>query len=803
MHESSRLNRRSFLVTAAATAAAASGLTTLPGFTGTAQGATTTAAAKARESVSLNGDQWTFQAVKLPFFGWEQSDSGIDRSFIREAINSVSRADWGSRHQVRVPMTWNSIREFDHPEYWHYIHKGTYRRTFAVPKSFRGHRVKLHFGGVNWRCWIFVNGTQVHAAGHHDADFSHEFALTPFDVDISHLVEPGSDGNTLEVVVQDITANMLGPSPNEQSVIKYPMGVRGEYWPRHDGAPSRSYHDAKSGIWGDVTLLSVPAVRVDDVFVRPNVKDNTLTAELTITNESGTAATVVLRNTVTKWPDGRAELSFEKQPRTTVGAGSSKTVKVTQPWDAYDLWWPDKPVLYNLNSSLLDTSGKTLDTHVTRFGVRDVRAVADEDPDVRGIYLNGIRTGLRGESIEVNIAGKGAENIAVDGLTFNGHWALTRSYFSHVIDVAKSMNINILRIHRGWGLSKELVDICDEKGMMLIAENPIVISTWEYPLTARYWENGVSKVLGIARSYRNHPSIVLWSISNENAIYNDDLTLGMRSGYAGAPAVNPDIQLVSTNAETDTVYSRGYMGTYITNPTVKTWFTYEENASYIEPQNTDRHHSVIKSMRIFRQQRMSLDYDAKVQLAFYSFQKVFALPAEADPARPESTDLSWTADEIRSPGYHADHMWQSVMNPYTQPARDNVITEFSPSPMDLWKKTYAPVAVFDKGWVDYAMKRDNLTYTYNSSRLLHLFNSDLDDQSEEITVTWTLIAADGSVTRTGSTQQNVPIGGSRSTRIDIGSAPGDACQLRLTASKSGTVRFRETLQFGEPGTPID
>ncbi|WP_267883212.1 glycoside hydrolase family 2 TIM barrel-domain containing protein [Streptomyces sp. NRRL S-1868] len=387
--------------------------------------------------------------------------------------------------------------------------------------------------------------------------------------------------------------------------------------------------------------------------------------------------------------------------------------------------------------------------------MRDVRAVAADDPDTRGIYLNGVRTGLRGESIGVDIAGKGVDNIAADGLTFNGHWALTRSYFSHVIDIAKSMNINLLRIHRGWGLSKELVDICDEKGMMLIAENPIVISTWEYPLTAEHWKNGLSKVLGIARTYRNHPSIILWSISNENDICDDDLTTGMKSGYADAPAVNPDIQLVSTNAETDTVYSRGYKGTYIDNPTKKTWFTYEENASHIEPENIDRCHSVIKSMRIFRQQRMSLDYDAKVQLAFYSFQKVFALPAKASPAQPGTVDLSWTAEEISGPGYHADRMWQSIMNPYARPPKDNVIDESSPTPMDLWKKTYGPVAVFDKGWVDHAMKRDNLTYTYNSSRLLYLLNSDLDDDPEEVTVDWILFAADGSVARTGSVRKRL------------------------------------------------
>ncbi|WP_426503492.1 sugar-binding domain-containing protein [Dactylosporangium sp. McL0621] len=726
------------------------------------------------QKVTLNGDAWQFKAVKMPFFGWEQQDTPLDRHFIRDAIDAVPAAEWSTWHDVRVPMAWNSVGEFDFPSYWHYIHKGEYKRTFAVPASFAGRRVKLHFEGVNWQTTITVNGT---VAG------THEFALTPFDVDITDLVTPGSAGNTLDVLVQDITANFIGPSPAEYSVVKYPMGVRGEYWNQSDGSAPRLYHEAKSGLFKDVELVGEPNVYVEDVFVRPDRAGGKVTAEVTVRNESGAAQTVSVANQVNRWSDGAPALTFAGSPVQTVPDGQRVKITITQPWTTFQLWWPDDPVLYNLVTTL-KIGATAVDQHTERFGVRDVKAVSSGDPNLRGVYVNGVRTALFGESIETNLHGAGVGGIDADGLTFNGNWALTRSYFSQVIDVAKAMNINVLRIHRGWALNRDIVDIADEKGMMLIAENPVTHPSWEVPLAAAQRETGLEAVLGIARHYRNHPSIVMWSISNENPAYNADLTAGMQTGYGGEDAVNPDIQLVSADAETAEVKSDGYLGGYLSNPTPKTWFTYEENASYLKLGDAARRASVVDSMRIFRQQRMSLGYDAKVMLAFYNFQKVFSLPAS-------SYQIPWTSTDV--PGYHAKYLWHSILNPYTSPPA----TTAMPDAQALWTDTYAPVAVFDKAWVDGAMTGPGLSTTYSGSRTFFVFNSDLADRSTAVTVGWSLLDADsGAVIRSGSSVATVPLGGSASVTVDTGGAATPNVLLRLTAAKSGTVRYDETLAFG-------
>ncbi|GMA23592.1 hypothetical protein GCM10025864_13510 [Luteimicrobium album] len=131
------------------------------------------------KDVSLNGDAWQFKPVKMPFFGWEKDDSKFDRSFIRDAIDAVPEKDWNTWTDVRVPMAWNSVDEFDFPSYYHYLHKGEYRRTFDVPVSYVGNHVRLHFEGVDWKAWVYVNGKLAHSAGFEDDDFTHEFALTP------------------------------------------------------------------------------------------------------------------------------------------------------------------------------------------------------------------------------------------------------------------------------------------------------------------------------------------------------------------------------------------------------------------------------------------------------------------------------------------------------------------------------------------------------------------------------------------------------------------------------------------------
>ncbi|MER2137236.1 MAG: sugar-binding domain-containing protein, partial [Arthrobacter sp.] len=105
-----------------------------------------------------------------------------------------------------------------------------YRRSFAVPEGADG-RVLLHFGAVDQRCTVMVNGRQ---AGTHDGGY------LPFTLDITGLLDTGSAEQELMVRVLDAT-DTNGASRGKQKL------ERGGIW-----------YTAQSGIWQTVWLERVP-----------------------------------------------------------------------------------------------------------------------------------------------------------------------------------------------------------------------------------------------------------------------------------------------------------------------------------------------------------------------------------------------------------------------------------------------------------------------------------------------------------------------------------------------------------------
>src|SRR5882762_10560149 len=94
-----------------------------------------------------------------------------------------------SRH-ITVPFCFESARSgigdtSFHPWAW-------YRRGIAIPEDRKGRRVLLHFGAVDYRAIVWINGR---LAGRHEG------GNTPFQFDITRLLKPGS--NTLAVRAED------------------------------------------------------------------------------------------------------------------------------------------------------------------------------------------------------------------------------------------------------------------------------------------------------------------------------------------------------------------------------------------------------------------------------------------------------------------------------------------------------------------------------------------------------------------------------------------------------------------------
>ena len=124
-----------------------------------------------------------------------------------------------------------------------------YQRKFSVPSKWKGERVLLHFGAVDWKTDIWVNQIKI---GQHTGGF------TPFSFDITPALKNGE--NELVVKVWDPTDN--GTQPRGKQVNK----------------PSGIWYTPVSGIWQTVWLEPVPAQSITNIKITPDIDLNKLTA---------------------------------------------------------------------------------------------------------------------------------------------------------------------------------------------------------------------------------------------------------------------------------------------------------------------------------------------------------------------------------------------------------------------------------------------------------------------------------------------------------------------------------------------
>ncbi len=176
-----------------------------------------------------------------------------------------------------------------------------------------------------------------------------------------------------------------------------------------------------------------------------------------------------------------AEATTEKQGvevGETVELGAA--LAVTKP----KLWSIETPVLYTLMAEV-SVGGAVVDRTETRFGIRTVRF----DPN-EGFFLNGKHVKLKGTNNHQDHAGVGA--------------AIPDALQDFRIKALKAMGSNVYRCSHN-PPTPELLDACDRLGMLVIDETRLMGSN---PLH-------LDAVERMIRRDRNHPSVIMWSLGNE------------------------------------------------------------------------------------------------------------------------------------------------------------------------------------------------------------------------------------------------------------------------------------------------
>ena len=364
---------------------------------------------------------------------------------------------------------------------------GWYRREFVLPASDAGRRITIEFDGIFRNATIFFNG-------HYMATNMSGYA--PFSVDVTDYASFASDSTSVRPGPGGVGAlgggndaaapgtargNTPAPGTNVLSV-------------RVDATLDEGWFYEGAGIYRHVWLTKTAPVH----FARWGTYVWTEFAKATGVVTSSDPATVFVTSEVTNESDapvtGRVHVALMDAEGKTVAtmsslpasiaAGEQQTFALKTVVARPRLWSCEEPNLYRAVATL-ETSGKAIDRDETNFGMRTVRF----DPD-HGFFLNGKPVKIKGTCNHQDHAGVGA--------------ALPDRIQAYRLERLKWMGSNACRTSHN-PPTPEFMDACDRMGMLVMDETRMMDSTPE----------GLSQLERLIRRDRNHPSVVIWSLANE------------------------------------------------------------------------------------------------------------------------------------------------------------------------------------------------------------------------------------------------------------------------------------------------
>jgi beta-galactosidase len=328
---------------------------------------------------------------------------------------------------------------------------GWYRRVFDLPATDAGKRISVEFDGVFRHAMVMFNG---HYIGE---EFS---GYAPFRFDLTDFANYG-DKNVLTIRVD---------------------ATLGEGW-FYEGA----------GIYRHVWLAKTDPLHIapDGNYVRSEVHGDSATIffQTEVQNESDTPKSCDVGWVVAN-VDANKELLILGDD---VATAKSKEVLIPA-WGSYTFesqavlknprfWSLEDPRLYIAIVEL--ASEQVTDAYGTLLGIRTVRF----DPN-KGFFLNDKPVKIKGTCNHQDHAGVGA--------------ALPDRLQAYRIERLKEMGSNACRTSHN-PPTPEFLDACDRLGMLVMCETRMMSSNPE----------GLSQVERMIRKYRNHPSIFIWSLGNE------------------------------------------------------------------------------------------------------------------------------------------------------------------------------------------------------------------------------------------------------------------------------------------------
>jgi len=372
--------------------------------------------------------------------------------------HQVKKDDWREGVMRTPPTNWTTY------EYRNEV--GSYRRTFDVPKAWKGQELFVEFDGVDSFFYLWVNGQYVgFSKNSRDAA---RFDITRY----AHVGE--------NVIAVEVYRNSDGSFLEAQDMFRLP------------------------GIFRSVSVYATPKVHIQDL--RANAmwlgKKGALNIDTQVKNLTGHTKEYKVQYSLYKNRLYSDENELVAGPTTAENLLTGITVK---PWTA------EEPQVYVLVAELKDHKGRTTEAVSTQIGFRTVQILDTEaEADEFGLagryfYVNGKPLKLKG----VNRHETNPER---------GH-AITRQQMEEEVMMMKRGNINHVRTSH-YSNDPYFYYLCNKYGIYLEAEANLESHEYYYGEASLShpieWRPAhIARMMELAHARVNDPCIVIWSLGNE------------------------------------------------------------------------------------------------------------------------------------------------------------------------------------------------------------------------------------------------------------------------------------------------
>ncbi|HEX3624423.1 MAG TPA: glycoside hydrolase family 2 TIM barrel-domain containing protein [Verrucomicrobiae bacterium] len=452
--------------------------------------------ASAREQISLDAN-WLFHLHEIDTGGNDATAPVFDD------------AQWQHvdvPHDYVLDGTYNKTNEEKHG--YLPLDIGWYRKHFTIPASAGGKILRLEFDGIFRDSKVWVNG---HYLGEHQSGYtSFSYDITPF----AKIGDGADNDNVISVRVD----------PRQFEGHWYEGG--GIY--RHVRLTILNpLHVAQYGTYV-ISTVGQTSQSASDNFANSSAS---LTIQTTVQNESPVQTDCQIISEIIS-PDGKLIASAKSNAIVPANGQTQTDQKITiaNP----QLWSLESPNLYQLRTTILDTGSRSSghksaltlsrndpsiplaiqsdqpsdgdslttvsvsDLTTTSFGIRTLRY----DPD-HGFFLNGKHVEIQGTANHQDFPGVGI--------------AMPDCLQSWRVEKLKAMGCNAWRTAHN-PPSDALLDACDRLGMMVMDENRHLGDSYLGHSPHGTTATNLSDLATMIRRDRNHPSIIMWSLCNEEGL---------------------------------------------------------------------------------------------------------------------------------------------------------------------------------------------------------------------------------------------------------------------------------------------